>query len=366
MKKIFLWGYWAKNFGDDLFLKVYLDQMKEANINTYILTEKKYKKFYEEMGVKVVSKDSFIYKLSYKILTMCRKPELYFWLVNKRSLFVLLGGSLFAENKGTLAEQKQFLNLDYATTKAEKSFVIGSNFGPYIHEKFKKEYEALFGEMEDVVFRDKMSYELFNKTLKNVRYAPDIAFEGRWEENKKSSNSIVISVINVEHRQELATHKEIYEKGIADICLYHIHRNEKVFLLSLCEQEGDILACQRIYEMLNQQDKRFIEMINYNSIDRTIELLASAKKIYATRFHALMMALYFHKNVVPIIYNEKGINAIESYCRSLKWFSIENFNEDTLLQMTKIDQTAELELPDSKQFQGLLKYCRIGWCDNDI
>ena len=46
MKKIFLWGYWAKNFGDDLFLKVYLDQMKEANINTYILTEKKYKKFY--------------------------------------------------------------------------------------------------------------------------------------------------------------------------------------------------------------------------------------------------------------------------------------------------------------------------------
>ena len=137
-------------------------------------------------------------------------------------------------------------------------------------------------------------------------------------------------------------------------------------MLSLCEQEGDILACQRIYEMLNQQDKRFIEMINYNSIDRTIELLASAKKIYATRFHALMMALYFHKNVVPIIYNEKGINAIESYCRSLKWFSIENFNEDTLLQMTKIDQTAELELPDSKQFQGLLKYCRIGWCDNDI
>lgn len=132
MKKIFLWGYWAKNFGDDLFLKVYLDQMKEANINTYILTEKKYKKFYEEMGVKVVSKDSFIYKLSYKILTMCRKPELYFWLVNKRSLFVLLGGSLFAENKGTLAEQKQFLNLDYATTKAEKSFVIGSNFGPLI------------------------------------------------------------------------------------------------------------------------------------------------------------------------------------------------------------------------------------------
>lgn len=89
------------------------------------------------MGVKVVTKDSFIYKLSYKLLMLCRKPELYFLLVNKRSLFVLLGGSLFAENKGELAEQQQFVNLDYATTKAEKAFVIGSNFGPYTHEKYK-------------------------------------------------------------------------------------------------------------------------------------------------------------------------------------------------------------------------------------
>lgn len=366
MRKIFLWGYWAKNFGDDLFLKVYLEQMKEATHNTYILTEKKYKEFYKKMGVKVVTKDSFIYKLSYKLLMLCRKPELYFLLVNKRSLFVLLGGSLFAENKGELAEQQQFVNLDYATTKAEKAFVIGSNFGPYTHEKYKKQYEVLFGKMEDVSFRDKMSFDLFNQTLKNVRYAPDIAFEGKWEKNIKNSNNIVISVINLETRQELAAYKVIYEKGIADICLHHINKNEKIFLVSLCQQEGDDLACKRINDILNQNNKRFVEVINYNSIDRTIELFASAKKIYATRFHALMMGLYFHKNIVPIIYNEKGINAIKSYCRPLKWFSIENFDEKTLHQMTKIEQTAELELPASRQFQGLLEYYRLRWCNNDI
>ena len=136
--------------------------------------------------------------------------------------------------------------------------------------------------------------------------------------------------------------------------------------MSLCQQEGDDLACKRINDILNQNNKRFVEVINYNSIDRTIELFASAKKIYATRFHALMMGLYFHKNIVPIIYNEKGINAIKSYCRPLKWFSIENFDEKTLHQMTKIEQTAELELPASRQFQGLLEYYRLGWCNNDI
>ena len=49
MKKIFLWGYWTQNFGDDLFLKVYQEQMKKFNIKTYILTEKKYSDFYKNM-----------------------------------------------------------------------------------------------------------------------------------------------------------------------------------------------------------------------------------------------------------------------------------------------------------------------------
>ena len=41
----------------------------------------------------------------------------------------------------------------------------------------------------------------------------------------------MISVINLETRQELAAYKDIYEKGIADICLHHINKNEKKALL---------------------------------------------------------------------------------------------------------------------------------------
>lgn len=359
MEKIFLWGYWAKNFGDDLFLKVYLNQMREINHKTYILTEKKYKQFYKNLGVKVVCKDTIIYKISYKFLSMCGLPELYFLLISKKSLFVLLGGSLFAENKGALAEKKQFCNLNYATTRAKKTFVIGSNFGPYINENFKNQYELLFNKMENISFRDKKSYDLFNKKLENVNYAPDIIFEGKWQQSKKNSNSIVISVIDLENRKELSDYRSIYEKGIADICLYHINKNEKIYLLSLCRQEGDIEACNRIYKMIDQNDKNNIEVINYDSIDRTVELLSSARKIYATRFHSLMIGLYFHKNIIPIIYNEKSINAIESYCKSLRWFAIENFDDKTIHQMMEMNQIAELKLPNSKQFQELLEYCKF-------
>lgn len=357
MKKIFLWGYWEKNFGDDLFLKVYLEKMKKINVTTYILTEKRYKQYYEKMGLKVVSKDLIIYKIIYRILTILNKPELYFLMVKKNDLFVMLGGSLFAENKGEDAEKKQLRNLDYAINKSEASFVIGSNFGPYTHNEFKEEYKRLFENVDSITFRDKNSYDLFNKTLNNVRYAPDIAFEGNWKENTNCTNDVIISVIDLEHRDNLAKYKEIYEKGIVEICLYHTKKKEKVFLLSLCEKEGDVVACQRIFNLLNEYDKKYVEVINYKSIDETVNLLSSAKKIYATRFHALMLALYFKKNVIPIIYNEKGVNAIKSYCNSMKWFLIENFCEENLELMKSINQTADLELSDSKQFQKLLEYC---------
>ena len=158
MKKIFLWGYWTQNFGDDLFLKVYQEQMKKFNIKTYILTEKKYSDFYKNMGFNTICKNTFFYRLTYKILTIFNLPELFFLLIHKNDLFVMLGGSLFAENKGMIAEKMQFRNLEYATNKAKKSFVIGSNFGPYKTEQFKTNYTKLFKNMEDVSFRDQKSY----------------------------------------------------------------------------------------------------------------------------------------------------------------------------------------------------------------
>lgn len=364
MKKIFLWGYWTQNFGDDLFLKVYQKQMKKFNIKTYILTEKRYSDFYKNMGFNTICKNTFFYRLTYKFLAIFNLPELFFLLINKNDLFVMLGGSLFAENKGMIAEKMQFRNLEYATNKAKKSFVIGSNFGPYKTEEFKTNYAKLFKNMEDVSFRDQKSYELFSQELKNVRYAPDIAFEGRWTESREKKDCIVVSVIDLENRQNLFKYKDIYEKGIVTICLHHIKKGKKVYLLSLCDKEGDTITCDNIRKMIDEKYKKYVKVVNYESIDETINLLSSANKIYATRFHALMMALYFKKNVIPIIYNEKGINAIKSYCRDLQWFEIADFNGITIDRMINTNQIADLQIPNSKQFQKLDEYCKLRYNHN--
>lgn len=68
--------------------------------------------------------------------------------------------------------------------------------------------------------------------------------------------------------------------------------------------------------------------------------------------------------MIPIIYNEKGINAIKSYCRDLQWFEIADFNGITIDRMINTNQIADLQIPNSKQFQKLDEYCKLRYNHN--
>lgn len=364
MRKIFLWGYWARNFGDDLFLKVYIEKIRSYRIKTYILTSKRYRKFYQNMGFNVICSDSLLYRVSYKILVSCGFPELYYLLIKKNSLFVMLGGSLFAENKGNLAETRQIKNLRWAVRKSKKAFVIGSNFGPYNSKAFYEAYKSLFNKTYDVCFRDKKSFDLFKTEVQSVRYASDIAFEGNWKEAATDEcESVVVSILNLEQRPGLSQHCKLYEDVISEIVKQHLTAGEKVTLLSLCETEGDLIACDRISKRVYAESNMNAEVVNYENIDEVVGLISKAKKIYATRFHALMLSLYFQKNVVPIIYNEKGINALETYCKSIEWFKISDFDDTTAYKLYHTNQLAKLKLANESQFQQLTHYCDQEWQD---
>lgn len=360
MKKIVVWGYWVKNFGDDLFLKSLINKVKEkSNMMIVINTSKKYKKYYEAMGVKVIENDNFIYKIINKISNFFGKPDPFFLRCNKNDYFVMLGGSLFAENKDLNTERRQLLNLRYAINKTKYSFVIGSNFGPYKSEKFYNSYLELFSKVSDVSFRDINSFNLFSSKLENIRYGLDIALEGDWDKNRttnllnKDKDIIAISIIDLQNRKELSNYKLQYEKCIAKICNYYIGTGKEIVFLNFCEKEGDREAYESVIQLVDNPAR--VKLVDYIDIDSINEVIKSCSKIYATRFHAIMMGIYYNKKIVPFVYNEKTENALETYTEKHTSFDIKQLERYNLKDYIDCNQVLQVKRIKNNQLSGLLK-----------
>lgn len=344
-KNLLIWGYFVKNFGDDLMLKSFLKVSGDKYHKIYINSYKEYKKFYSTLGVISISQNSFIYRVINKIRVLIGMPELYYCLASKRKMdFVMLGGSLFAETDVRASEQ-QIKNLEYAVSHAECSYVIGSNFGPYVTDKFFKQYKNIFKRCKDVCFRDMHSYNLFSSAIA-VRYAPDIILSGAWDDSIKTNrnNTVVISVINLEKRPTLKDKMSEYEQTLADIALYHLRNGEQVALVAFCESEGDVEVCKRIKNLCQKSE---IEIFVYSDYSfQTI--MAEAKKIYGSRFHSIILAMYYGIQCVPFVYNEKTYNAIMSYASSVETIDITKLSEYSAESIARICRTIDT-MPNIKK-----------------
>lgn len=173
-KRVLIFGYWENNLGDDLFLKMFSECFPKLEL--FILTKKKYKDVYSSNSIKVITYDSYSYRVVNRIFSICKLPSPYYFYISKIvDTIVCLGGSLFCEG---INWKEQIRNLNYSVKKCEHSYVVGSNFGPYHSVDFWGLYNKLFSEMTGICFRDKQSYSLF-ANLSNVRFAPDIVLNLR-------------------------------------------------------------------------------------------------------------------------------------------------------------------------------------------
>lgn len=357
MKKgnLVIWGYFTQNLGVDLMLKAFLNAVKGKYNNIYINSFKQYKPLYSSFGVKVISLNAFVFKVLNKFLWLINRPELYYRFLSKKNTdFVMLGGSLFIEAQSA-ENARRFRNLEYAVNHAKNAYVIGSNFGPYHTDDFLHRCKDLFKKCRCVCFRDKYSYDLF-ENLTNVHYAPDIILSGVWDEKPKAAETggdVVISVISLENRENLKDKTSEYEKLLADIAAYHIKEGDRVVLAAFCKREGDVKACQRIKELCENDEP---QIAVYKDLD-FLKLLSGAKKIYGSRFHSVILAMYYGIPCVPFIYSEKTSNALKAYCSSFQAIDITKLSEYSFDDIVKSCRPPEL-LPNVKkdakqQFEGI-------------
>lgn len=367
MKKAFLYAYDKVNLGDDLFIRTIVERY--PYVKFYFWSNKENQKiFREHKNLKVVNQNTLFLNLIRKI-----RPSLVVRyqenVKNKCDALIYIGGSIFME----YPSWRNIVNWWNYQVEKHPFYIVGANFGPYQTEEYRAEMQKVFLNMRDVCFRDRYSLQLFEDSSR-IRYAPDILFSYPIPEASVKSNTVFMSVINCETKEEgkYKEYKETYEKTIFDIAVQFIKQGKNVVFASFCKEEGDEEAICRIKDKLSQcgYEKR-IDCIFYSGTNsqELLQKISVAEYVVASRFHAIILGLVAGKVVYPIIYSDKGKHVLKDIdfagkmldLRHLEEFHVENFLKEISNQETC--NVSHIINQSEKHFECLDKVLAIKRCE---
>lgn len=321
--KVLVDGYWNNNLGDDLFLKILVDSL--PNNKYFIIINQNQKEIYDNFTNLnlIVQNESFfrrsvnfftriLYKINpnndliipgssnYALINMIQKKDI--------DCYLLLGGSLFIFPKkgmdSNYASRKKIANTNIPF------FIIGSNFGPFYYKKQLNSYYNFFKKAKGVTFREKYSYSLFSDLGKKIKYYPDVVFGLDTSKYQMKEEYILFSIIDPSKLKISSKINEKYFEGMCNLINKYISSGEKVVLMSFCEPAGDLNYIHKISKKVNSSNLR---IYNHSNIDESLQVLANAKKVIATRYHAMILSWIFQKEVFVISYSNKTSNVINDF-----------------------------------------------------
>lgn len=331
MKRILVDIYLAFNLGDDMFLDVLTKRYPNAEF-TIFHPGNNYNEFFSLFrNVK-----RFQYTFKHKIF---RKFGIYDKLIDYDEMakefdaLVFLGGGIFREESYADKLYEYRVSIISSFKHANKrTFFLGCSFGPYKTKGFFNNYFELFNKCDDVCFRDKYSYELFKK-LENVRYAPDILWSYKFEEEISKEKTVGYSIISPKHKEGLENYYDLYVEKIVASIVTNYTAGYHIKLFSFCEPEGDLLTINEVFKEIPQQMLEKVEIINYRgNIKAFLDRFSKIEVLYASRFHANILGLLYNIKTIPIVYSIKTTNLL----RDIK-FEGEVIEFSNLEKICKID-----------------------------
>ncbi len=350
---ILLFAFTHDNLGDDLFIKIICE--KYSNVKFHIpLRENEANESLKKIKNLIFSKRLFnIYqslkkesiinnhlKIKTDLTALFAKKYL-----SKFDASVYIVGSAFIQ-KSADKDYSNLLLLNKMVNISKKFFLINSNFGPYVDDKYLQDARKIISKMDDVCFRDEYSYDLF-KDLKNVRYASDVVLSLK-PATIVENNYVLISVMDLgsdyfEFISKLI--KKIYEKNL------------KVKLVAFCKSQNDLSAVEEINKIIKTD-----VLVYDGNMEEILKEFNACKAIIATRFHSMILGFAYNKSIIPVIYSQKTLKVIED--SDFKGLYIElsklkEYSEESIINELLNDHKPISLLYKDKsllQFSGLNKY----------
>ena len=298
---IHLTGYFDRNFGDDMMMKLVVRNLPEVTflvedtVDTPLLSEPN-----------VIQQDREV---------CCRYPKLVVtgsgFMINTRSAFITeLGWFLKGHHPG-----------DYC---------LGCNMEPLRSSAKRFLIRRKLNKFKLITCRDQASYRwLCQNTRKpEIHYLPDILFSipDEWLLEVKSPSKLGISMIHrAGDREDCAYYRAMAKIADEWIC----ETGKPVALFSFNSgSEDDLFACRAVQTLMRFADR--VEIVAHQGGTEIPAAFACCEKIIGARFHSMVLALRMGIPFYPVIFREKMRNLMCDLKYPISGCSIGDISEEDI------------------------------------
>lgn len=274
--------------------------------------------------------------------------------IGKKNTVIYIVGNAFKNNRYKGPEQINWLK--DRKRISEKFYLLSTNFGPYNDYRWKQDCQSEFRDMTDVCFRDKYSFELFKDDL-TIRYSPDAVLSLKPEYiNNNMNNTVIISLIDCQmcSRGTLINNiSEDYENKLFEISKFYIKKGLNVVLLT-SNNAQDYPAASRIKNKINDNKVTIFEY--KGNFKEVFKLYSKSNYVISTRLHTMILSWIYNIPVLPIVYDIKIQNLLESYNFKNPYidiFKIKDFDVsklDSIFENYQFDNCEKIKEKSVEQF----------------
>ena len=322
-KCIYLTGYFDRNFGDDMMMKLVVAGLPEITF------------FVDETADTPLLSETNVIAKPYEV---CRCfPKL-----------VVTGSGFMINTKAAFITELAWFLKGYHPG----DYCLGCNMEPLDDPIKRFLIRQKLNKFKLITCRDQESYCWLrqNTGKPEIHYLPDILFSipDVWLPVRKAPDKLGISVMHRAGDQADCA----YYRAMAKIADEWIRKTGKDVLLMAFDtgKEDDLFACRAVQSLMQFPDRA--EIVAHRDGAEIPAAFAQCEKIIAARFHATILALRMGIPVYPLVYREKTRNLLKDIRYPYPVCDLDAIDHASLLAFVGSDQAPYLLEPDVRKRAG--------------